>query len=61
MELDLIRFFGSNARDLVELAAAVAGQGNKEVALRARPTVTTPLGPITYPSEITILRQNVGG
>ena len=60
MELDLIRFFGSNAQDLVELAAAVAGQGTKEVALRARPTVTTPIGPITYPSEITILRQNVG-
>lgn len=60
MELDLIRFFGRNAQDLVELAAAVAGQGDKEIALRARPTVTTPIGPITYPSEITILRQNVG-
>jgi len=61
MELDLVRFFGRNAQDLVELAAAVAGQGDKEIALRARPTVTTPLGPITYPSEITILRQSVGG
>jgi hypothetical protein len=61
MELDLVRFFGRNAQDLVELAAAVAGQGTKEIALRARPTVTTPLGPITYPSTITILRQNVGG
>lgn len=60
MELDLVRFFGRNAQDLVELAAAVAGQGDKEIALRARPTVTTPLGPITYPSEITILRQSVG-
>jgi hypothetical protein len=60
MELDLVRFFGRNAQDLVELAAAVAGQGTKEIALRARPTVTTPLGPITYPSEITILRQDVG-
>lgn len=60
MELDLVRFFGRNAQDLVELAAAVAGQGTKEIALRARPTVTTPIGPITYPSEITILRQNVG-
>lgn len=61
MELDLIRFFGRNAEDLWELAAAVAGEGTKEVALRARPTVTTPFGPITYPSEITILRERVGG
>lgn len=60
MELDLVRFFGRNAQDLVELAAAVAGQGDKEIALRAQPTVTTPIGPITYPSEITILRQSVG-
>lgn len=61
MELDLVRFFGRNAQDLVELAAAVAGQGSKEIALRAQPTVTTPIGPITYPSQITILRKNVGG
>lgn len=60
MELDLIRFFGRNAEDLVELAAAAAGQGTKEIALRARPTVTTPVGPIAYPSEITILRRDVG-
>ena len=61
MELDLVRFFGRNAQDLVELAAAVAGQGTKEIALRARPTVTTPVGPIAYPSQITIVRRNVGG
>lgn len=61
MELDLVRFFGRNAQDLFELATAVAGQGTKEVALRARPTVTTPFGPIAYPSSITILRERVGG
>lgn len=60
MELDLIRFFGRNVQDLVELAAAAAGQGTKEIALRARPTVTTPVGPISYPSEITILRRDIG-
>ena len=60
MELDLIQFFGRNAQDLFELATAVAGHGSKEIALRARPTVTTPLGPIAYPSQITILRQDVG-
>lgn len=60
MELDLIQFFGRNLEDIVNLAAAVAGQGSSEIALRARPTVTTPIGPITYPSEITIVSQQVG-
>lgn len=60
MELDLVQFFGRNVQNLVELAAAVAGQGTKEIALRARPTVSTPIGPITYPSEITIVRRRVG-
>ncbi len=60
MELDLIRFFGSNLEDIVELAAAIAGEGSKEIALRARPTVTTPIGPITYPSEITIVSERIG-
>lgn len=60
MELDLVRFFGRNVEDLVGLAAAVAGQGSKEIALRARPTVSTPVGPISYPSEITIVRRDVG-
>lgn len=60
MELDLVRFFGRNVEDLVGLAAAVAGQGSKEIALRARPTVSTPVGPISYPSGITIVRRDVG-
>lgn len=60
MELDLVRFVGRNIQDIVELAAAVSGQGTKEIALRARPTVTTPIGPITYPSDITIVRRDVG-
>ncbi len=60
MELDLVQFFGRNLEDLVTLAAAVAGQGSSEIALRARPTVTTPIGPITYPAEITIVSQRVG-
>ncbi len=60
MELDLVQFFGRNVQDIVELAAAVSGQGSKEIALRARPTVTTPIGPIAYPSEITIVRRRVG-
>lgn len=60
MELDLIQFFGSNLEDIVNLVGAIAGQGSSEIALRARPTVTTPIGPITYPSQITIVSQRVG-
>jgi hypothetical protein len=59
--LDLFDFFGGNARDLFELALALAGQGgaSKEVRLEALPTVQTSLGPITYPGRI-VLRRQVG-
>ena len=62
IELDLLRFFDRSAPDLVELALALAGQGgaSKEVRLQARPTISTPLGPMRYPSEITIVRREVG-
>jgi len=61
IELDLVRFFGDNARDLIDLALAVAGQGDPQtVTLRARPTVDTVLGPIQYPEPITITRRDVG-
>ncbi len=56
MELDLIRFFGSNARDIIDLALNLAGAGGNpaRISLRARPTVNTALGPISYPGYITI-------
>lgn len=60
MELDLIRFFGNNIPDLVNLASAVSGHGESELALRLRPTVNTALGPISYPGYLT-LRYTVGG
>jgi hypothetical protein len=62
VELDLARFFEDNARDLVDLAAAVAGRGGsaRNVKLTARPTVSTPLGDLTYPDEITIVSRDVG-
>ena len=62
IELDLVRFFGNNARDLIDLALAVAGEGDpKTVTLRATPTIDTVLGPIRYPEPITITRRDVGG
>jgi hypothetical protein len=61
IELDLVRFFGDNARDLIDLALAVAGEGDpKTVTLRATPSIETVLGPIRYPEPITITRRDVG-
>jgi len=60
MELDLMEFFQRSLPGLVNLALAVAGEGEQQVALRARPTIRTPLGPIAYPGEITI-RHTIRG
>lgn len=62
VELDLLRFFEDNLRDLVELALAVSGQGGqpKRVTLQAVPTIDTPLGPIRYPNPIQIVSRDIG-
>lgn len=62
ISLDLMEFFQGNAQDLLELALSLADQGGapKEIALRATPTIQTPLGPMRYPRPITILSGEVG-
>lgn len=62
IELDLLRFFNNNARDLVELVLALSGQGgaSKDVRLEATPTIRTPIGPIRYPNPITIVNRELG-
>ncbi len=62
IRIDLVEFFDHGARDLVELALAVAGQGGspKRVKLQAIPTIDTALGPIRYPQPITIVSKEVG-
>jgi hypothetical protein len=62
IELDLMRFFDEGAHDLARLALRAVGGGGPPVgvALRARPTLRTPLGPIRFPNEITIARREVG-
>jgi len=62
ISLNLVDFFEGSAKDLLELALSIAGQGgeSKEVALRATPVVDTPLGPIRYPRPITILSREFG-
>lgn len=55
IELDLMRFFDEGAKDLAALALRAAGAGGPQnVALRARPTVRTPLGSVRFPNEIVI-------
>jgi len=56
IELDLVRFFGDNAPDLINLALNLAGAGGDpaRLSLRARPTINTSIGPISYPGYITI-------
>lgn len=63
IQLDLAEFFQKNARDMIDLALAVAGAGGepKQVALRATPTIQTALGPIRYPQPVTIVSGQPGG
>jgi hypothetical protein len=63
IQLDLLEFFNDNARDLVDLALSMRGQGGaaKNVKLVATPIVDTILGPISYPQPITIVNETIGG
>ncbi len=61
IELDLVRFFDDNLRGLVELASAVGGEGPPQnIKVQVQPTIQTRLGPIRYPSPITVASQDVG-
>ena len=63
IRMNLVEFFDGSAQELLELALSLAGEGGepKDVALRATPTINTPLGPMRYPQPITILNRRVGG
>lgn len=61
VELDLVEFFGNNLRQLVGLATAVDGEGPPtNVKLKVQPTIQTRLGPMRYPSPITVVSEDVG-
>ncbi|HDT13746.1 MAG TPA: hypothetical protein ENO03_05240 [Candidatus Aminicenantes bacterium] len=58
LSLDLLEFFGDRRyEDLIGLALALGGRDRTatKIALDARPTVSTPFGPIAYPDRITIV------
>ncbi len=58
VRFDLLELGGGGARDLFDLAIAIAGQGSvqKELRLELMPTIESSLGPIRYPSPIVITR-----
>jgi len=61
VEVDLLDFFDEQLPELVDLALAMSGQGDRErVELQALPTVETRFGPLRYPEPIRISFQ-VGG
>jgi len=58
LSLDLLEFFGDKRyEDLIQLALAIGGKSRSamRISLDAQPTVSTPLGPITYPNRVTIV------
>lgn len=62
--LDVLSFFEGSGQDILDLVLALTGQEGgsaKELALRIQPTIDTPLGPMRYPTPITILSERVGG
>jgi predicted small secreted protein len=64
MKLDLVKFFRDKGYDkIVNLAFALGGaQGSaSRVTLRAKPTVKTDFGPLTYPGEIDIVDKEFRG
>jgi hypothetical protein len=58
VSLDLMEFFQGSARDLVEVALALAGPGGEPAGVRLEvlPTVETRLGPIRYPRPLVLER-----
>lgn len=56
IRFNLLRFFQGDARSLFETALALAGYTTQThtVSLRLSPTIDTGLGPIRYPSSISI-------
>ncbi len=64
MNLDLVQFFKDQGYDkLLNLALALGGAHGSasRVTLRARPTINTDLGPLTYPNEIDIVDKEFRG
>ncbi len=55
--VDLKQFFGNQGYDqIIKLALAMSGNGGvSQVQLKAQPTMSSPLGKLKYPSQLTIV------
>ena len=62
VRVDLLRLGSGGARDLFDLALAIAGQGplRKDLRLDLVPTIETSLGPIRYPAPVVVRRAATG-
>ncbi len=60
--VDLKQFFGNQGYDqILKLALALSGNGGvSQVQLKAQPTMSTPLGNIKYPNQLTIVSTQFG-
>ena len=58
VRFDLVQLGSGGARDLFNLALAIAGYGSqqKDLRLELMPTIETSIGPIRYPSPIVVRR-----
>ncbi|MCU7496809.1 MAG: hypothetical protein HF314_05105 [Ignavibacteria bacterium] len=60
IEMDLFKFFNDkDYQGLINLALKLGGQQSNPVSIKlvARPTVSSPIGNITYPGDLTIVSQ----
>lgn len=59
VRLDLLELGSGGARDLFNLALAIAGQGSlqKDLRLELVPTIETSIGPIRYPAPVVVRRS----
>jgi hypothetical protein len=59
VRFELLSLANGGARDLYDLALAIAGQGSvtKELRLELVPAIETPMGPMRFPSPVVVRRQ----
>jgi hypothetical protein len=59
VRLDLLELGSGGARDLFDLAVAIAGHGTlpKDLRLDLAPTIETPLGPMRYAVPVSVRRS----
>lgn len=56
VSVDLKQFFAEKGyEDMANLAMAISGQGTARLQLNAKPTISTPIGNMTYPKELNIV------